>query len=392
MELDEVLPDARPGGATSPTNGSLPASPYAPTDPPAGGAASAGPSPGSPPAAVATATAIAAGAMAGVASRLGLTTAFDAAHLNVTTPTGGLFPALPANVVGAALAGAASAVAAAAAVPRAVVAGIVTGGAGTLTTFASWQVGVTVAMVGPGEGGAGGWAPRVATAVTALMVGVALPLASYFAGHDAGRGVLALVRRRRRRRWLRRACKVSHSRGSLAEEDPSGAGGGGAAEPVRGGGGAVDVDGPLRRGTDTATVGVGGLAVAGVVADVHRQTAASILFAPIGALLRWQLASRLNPCVPSFPLGTFVANLCATAAAAALTAVTTTGTSSLSAGWVLRAAVAGGGGGLSTVSSWVGELIAAESRQAAWVYGTATVGVAQAASLLIYGILWRVRQ
>ncbi|GAB0498756.1 hypothetical protein MMPV_010107 [Pyropia vietnamensis] len=366
-----------------------PASPYAPTDPPAGGAASAGPSPGSPPAAVATATAIAAGAMAGVASRLGLTTAFDAAHLNVTTPTGGLFPALPANVVGAALAGAASAVAAAAAVPRAVVAGIVTGGAGTLTTFASWQVGVTVAMVGPGEGGAGGWAPRVATAVTALMVGVALPLASYFAGHDAGRGVLALVRRRRRRRWLRRACKVSHSRGSLAEEDPSGAGGGGRRSRCAWEGCCAWL---AFVAVCMVVVGVGGLAVAGVVADVHRQTAASILFAPIGALLRWQLASRLNPCVPSFPLGTFVANLCATAAAAALTAVTTTGTSSLSAGWVLRAAVAGGGGGLSTVSSWVGELIAAESRQAAWVYGTATVGVAQAASLLIYGILWRVRQ
>ncbi|KAK8170351.1 CrcB-like protein-domain-containing protein [Phyllosticta citribraziliensis] len=104
------------------------------------------------------------------------------------------------------------------------------------------------------------------------------------------------------------------------------------------------------------------------------------VFAPLGCLLRWWLSARLNPCVPSFPLGTYAVNIF--------------GTAVLGMAFDLQHARIGGGGGvvgggrvgcqvlegvmdgfcgcLTTVSTWVAELRGLRTKQA-YLYAAASV-------------------
>ncbi|OAA74211.1 CrcB-like protein [Cordyceps fumosorosea ARSEF 2679] len=114
----------------------------------------------------------------------------------------------------------------------------------------------------------------------------------------------------------------------------------------------------------------------------------AIVFAPLGCLARFYLALLLNARRPSFPLGTFAANIL--------------GTMILGAAWdIAHSAASGGGvlgcqllqgvedgfcGCLTTVSTWVAELSSLR-RRSAYVYGVVSVALATALMVVIMGSL-----
>ncbi|EGX94265.1 CrcB-like protein [Cordyceps militaris CM01] len=114
----------------------------------------------------------------------------------------------------------------------------------------------------------------------------------------------------------------------------------------------------------------------------------AIVFAPLGCLARFYLALFLNGRRPSFPLGTFAANVL--------------GTVILGMAWDLAHSVSGGGGVLgcqllqgvedgfcgclTTVSTWVAELSSLR-RKSAYIYGSVSVVVSVALMVVIMGSL-----
>jgi fluoride ion exporter CrcB/FEX len=112
----------------------------------------------------------------------------------------------------------------------------------------------------------------------------------------------------------------------------------------------------------------------------------AIVFAPVGCLLRFYLALYLNSRIPSFPLGTFVANIL--------------GTVILGVAWDIAHIPAGGFitcqvmqgledglcGCLTTVSTWVSELSGLRKRNA-YVYGATSVVTAFAFMVVVMGAL-----
>ena len=107
----------------------------------------------------------------------------------------------------------------------------------------------------------------------------------------------------------------------------------------------------------------------------------AIITSPLGCVLRYVLGRALNARVPSFPLGTFVANMLGVAVCVVvvdLQRVQLPGARSadMVGCAVLQGVEDGFCGCLSTVSTWIAELnILRETRgrRAAWVYGTGTV-------------------
>ncbi|KAM3500787.1 hypothetical protein MY10362_006104 [Beauveria mimosiformis] len=112
----------------------------------------------------------------------------------------------------------------------------------------------------------------------------------------------------------------------------------------------------------------------------------AIVFAPLGCLARFYLSMLLNAKRPSFPLGTFAANVL--------------GTAILGMAWdIAHSAAAGGGvlgcqllqgvedgfcGCLTTVSTWVSELCSLR-RRSAYVYGAVSVVLSTALMIAIMG-------
>ena len=124
-----------------------------------------------------------------------------------------------------------------------------------------------------------------------------------------------------------------------------------------------------------------------------------LLLGPLGALLRWRLSLRLNPLLPRFPLGTFLANasgsllyclLCVAMGLAVPRAEASVlpGRPALQsdAGWLfLQALLTGFCGGLTTMSTFVAELHQLPVRSS-YAYLCASVLVAYACMLLINGL------
>ncbi|KAK7540367.1 CrcB-like protein-domain-containing protein [Phyllosticta citricarpa] len=104
------------------------------------------------------------------------------------------------------------------------------------------------------------------------------------------------------------------------------------------------------------------------------------VFAPLGCLLRWWLSARLNPCVPSFPLGTYAVNIFGTAVlgmAFDLQHVRIGGGGGVVGGGrvgcqVLEGVMDGFCGCLTTVSTWVAEIRGLRTKQA-YLYAGASV-------------------
>ncbi|KAK9256924.1 CrcB-like protein-domain-containing protein [Lipomyces tetrasporus] len=97
----------------------------------------------------------------------------------------------------------------------------------------------------------------------------------------------------------------------------------------------------------------------------------ALVFGPLGTLSRWLLARYMNPLRPSFPLGTFIANILGTVLIGIFTIIqqrvdNTTGCQ------VLQGMMDGYCGCLTTVSTFALELLTLH-RNHAWRYGSASV-------------------
>uniref|UniRef100_A0A6U2FYI1 Fluoride ion transporter CrcB n=1 Tax=Chlamydomonas euryale TaxID=1486919 RepID=A0A6U2FYI1_9CHLO len=115
----------------------------------------------------------------------------------------------------------------------------------------------------------------------------------------------------------------------------------------------------------------------------------SVLFAPMGCLLRWQL-SGLNGRTGWFPLGTFFANMLACCVDYGLEVVMLRVPLTPLQRAVVLGVVTGTDGCLSTVSTWVVELQTLSLRPAlmtrAYVYGASSIVCGVVFGLLIYGV------
>lgn len=113
----------------------------------------------------------------------------------------------------------------------------------------------------------------------------------------------------------------------------------------------------------------------------------AVVFAPLGAVLRFHLSKRLNPKFASFPLGTFVANVFGTCILGLVWDLqhSSPGSSPISC-QVLQGVADGFCGGLTTVSTWVLELKALRVRHA-YIYAVASLGLSLACLVTIMGSL-----
>lgn len=117
----------------------------------------------------------------------------------------------------------------------------------------------------------------------------------------------------------------------------------------------------------------------------------AIVFAPLGCLLRFYLSLFLNAKLPSFPLGTFAANILGTGILGMcydLQHISGIGTSVVSC-QVLQGVMDGFCGSLTTISTWVAELNGLGKRRYAYFYGTVSVGVGLGLLVVTMGsLLW----
>lgn len=131
-------------------------------------------------------------------------------------------------------------------------------------------------------------------------------------------------------------------------------------------------------------------AVALAAAPPHRDwrgvATAALALAPLGTLARFYAALWLNGRRPSFPLGTFAANVLGAAALAAAWDLQRAGVGVVGVVGcqVLQGVEDGLCGCLTTVSTWVSEL-AALRRRHAWLYGAASVLVSFGLMVAIMG-------
>ena len=138
----------------------------------------------------------------------------------------------------------------------------------------------------------------------------------------------------------------------------------------------------------------GGAWIGGVVMAIwppleewRGQAVFAVVFAPLGAILRFHLSTWFNPKIPSFPLGTFVANVFGTCVLGMVWDLqhSSAGHKLLTC-QVLQGVADGFCGGLSTVSTWVLELTTLRVRHA-YVYAITTLGVSIAFMVTIMGSL-----
>lgn len=136
------------------------------------------------------------------------------------------------------------------------------------------------------------------------------------------------------------------------------------------------------------------LSIAGTVLDRRNPTRrsfwASTIFAPVGAVLRWRL-SALNRRLPTFPIGTFIANLTAVlldvAIGAALVVHSEASTETV---FFLSSIITGLGGSLSTVSTWIAEA-SGLARPQKYTYVLASIACAQLLGIVVYGSTFWIR-
>ena len=121
----------------------------------------------------------------------------------------------------------------------------------------------------------------------------------------------------------------------------------------------------------------------------------ALILSPVGCVVRFYLSLRLNGRIPSFPLGTFVANVGGTMIFGMAFTLQHAAFSPLSPGLggggyvgceVLQGVMDGFCGSLTTVSTWVLEL-SASKRGHAYVYGFASIAISLAALVVEIGSL-----
>lgn len=116
----------------------------------------------------------------------------------------------------------------------------------------------------------------------------------------------------------------------------------------------------------------------------------SLVFAPLGCLLRFYASKYLNARIPSFPLGTFFVNILGTCVLGMCYDLQHTRSigafsgGSYTACAVLEGVMEGFCGCVTTVSTWVAEMNSLRRRHA-YIYGGASVGIALACLVVIMG-------
>ena len=110
----------------------------------------------------------------------------------------------------------------------------------------------------------------------------------------------------------------------------------------------------------------------------------SIVFAPLGCLLRFYVSMHLNPLIASFPLGTFSVNIFGTAVLGMSWDLAHVPLGGVVGCQVLQGIEDGFCGALTTVSTWVTEL-ASLKRGRAYIYGATSTIVAFAIMVAIMG-------
>lgn len=125
----------------------------------------------------------------------------------------------------------------------------------------------------------------------------------------------------------------------------------------------------------------------------------ALIFAPLGCLLRYWLSLKLNALIPWFPLGTFAANVFGTVVLSVCYDIQHVPFSSrpgmdvgggLSSCEVLQGLEDGFCGALTTVSTWVVELVTLRTRHA-WLYGAISILVGFACTVVIMGsVRWTI--
>jgi len=117
------------------------------------------------------------------------------------------------------------------------------------------------------------------------------------------------------------------------------------------------------------------------------QAVLAVVFAPLGAMLRFHLARQLNPKVASFPLGTFAANIGGTCILGMIWDLQHSQVARLIIPCqVLQGVGDGFCGALTTVSTWVLELMSLRLKHA-YIYGMTSLVIACACMLTIMGPL-----
>lgn len=133
-------------------------------------------------------------------------------------------------------------------------------------------------------------------------------------------------------------------------------------------------------------------AIVGAFNSSRRRNWASVALAPLGATLRWALATRYNRTVPNggFPMGTFIANILATLIDFIIGAVRIHRTHSHGVEILFSATITGFAGSLSTVSTWINEAVNMTPDKR-YIYLILTVAVSQVLGIVIYGSAYWVR-
>ncbi|MCJ1271648.1 hypothetical protein MMC22_011553 [Lobaria immixta] len=112
----------------------------------------------------------------------------------------------------------------------------------------------------------------------------------------------------------------------------------------------------------------------------------ALVFAPLGCLLRFYAALRLNGRVPWFPLGTFAVNMFGTALEGMFFDLQHVPIGNVVGCQVLQGAMDGFCGCLTTVSTWVAEVHGLRNRHA-YFYGLVSVGLGLGLAVVIMGSL-----
>lgn len=110
----------------------------------------------------------------------------------------------------------------------------------------------------------------------------------------------------------------------------------------------------------------------------------SLIFAPLGCLLRFYLSMHLNAKVASFPLGTFTANILGTAILGMAWDIAHVDDGGMIGCQVMQGLEDGLCGCLTTVSTWVAELSGLRKRHS-YIYGAASVVTALVLLICIMG-------
>lgn len=110
----------------------------------------------------------------------------------------------------------------------------------------------------------------------------------------------------------------------------------------------------------------------------------ALVFAPLGALLRFYVSLWLNGRKPAFPLGTFAVNVLGTAVLGMAWDLQRVPLGGVVGCQVLQGVEDGFCGCLTTVSTWVSEL-AGLRRRHAWIYGVASVLSAFGVMVIVMG-------